>query len=516
VARGAVIVVATIFLDGFDKYGPPVNALFNPTIVTPPLAQGKWTLQNAFGNPNIAPGLSATGYAVQLTVGSVGSIGMSRTLPTNYARLIGGIRFSAPLAGDCGIVFYDNATPQCSVIIENTSGFIAVKQGSNGTTLQLSSASVAGNTTHYLEYDITFNTGGLGGWTIWLDGVQILSGTGTTRQTANNFANVVQLLSVASAFGSTFIVDDMYTFDPTTAVNNSVLLSNPAVITDFPISDSQTNFINDGNVFGNYYSLSDSSYSMTANTLYLAKFTPNISCTVNDIVILPNTTSVGANFKGVIYADSSGAPGGLLSSGTQVTGCTAGTLLTLPLVTPHALTAGTPYWIGLIGDTTVYEIQFGSALTGFTASNAYSGGAPGSAPAMTGGQNAIVLYGLCTGAATNWASEALNPPIGDVSSVSTSTIGTIDLYNFPALPGSVSTVYTVVVSANCHLSSPGSHTFDTVADSNGSQSGGSNINLVPTINYAWYDSIFELDPHTSASWLPTSVNNAIYGMLMTA
>jgi len=65
------------------------------------------------------------------------------------------------------------------------------------------------------------------------------------------------------------------------------------------------------------------------------------------VAIVPGATSGTAKFKAVAYADSAGAPGSLLSSGTEVVGCTSGSTLTGALITPQSLTAGTPCWIGL-------------------------------------------------------------------------------------------------------------------------------------------------------------------------
>lgn len=505
--------MATLIIDGFDKYGPP-NGTGGQPLVSPPLAQGGWTLVDAFGKPVVANGLSANGYSVQFNCNTLARILAAKTLPNNFIRLVGGFRFYSSLSGICGLVFYDNSTAQCSMIVEPLSGFIAFKEGENGTTLQQSTASVAANTVHYLEFDITFNSGSLGGWTVWLDGVQVLLGTGTTQQSGNNYANVVGFVAVGGTFGETFTFDDFYLFDSSGTTNNAVLLSNPAVITQFAIADHQTQFANLGNVFGNSYAVQavSSLYAILPNTLYLAKFTPNVNCTINSILIEAVTTNNTANFKGVIYSDNAGVPNALLSTGTEVTGVVIDTPQTLPLVTPQALTAGTPYWIGVIGDSGVNLMQFGGVASGYRANNTYASGAPSTAPTMTPGQTAIVLYGSCVGAATNWESEALNPPIGDLSSVSAATPATEDLYVFPAIPSSVTTVYSVCVSGNCKLSAPGTHTFDLEALSGATLGTGSNPNISPTTNYTWYDSYFDVDPNTGVAWVPINVTNGFYGM----
>lgn len=515
--------MATVFLEGFDKYGP--GDIITPAAATS-LAQGGWSMSgNGFGTPSdevsIVAGLSSSGSAVKLapTSGlSAPAVFMTRTLKTNYSRLIGGFRFSINYPtnqGLAGCVFVDNSTPQCSILVHPVSGFIYIAQGNNGAVLQTSIASVAYNTTHYLEFDITFNSGAFGGWTVWLDGAQIMSGTGTTRQSANNFANVFQYSVTATAAGSgiaTATFDDMYLFDGTTAFNNSVLLSNPNIITQYGLSDSQTQFTNNGNVFGNTYSIDASVYSDSANSLYLAAFQPNVNCTINSVVFMPLTNSPTANFRGVIYADSSGAPGTLLSSGTQTTGIVAGTLLNLPLITPQALTAGTKYWLGFINDTTINTRIFDGGIFGFRANNTYGSGAPSSAPTMTPNQSSLLLYGACTGAVTNWESEALNPPLGDVSSVFSNVTNTEDLYNFPVVPSTVTAIYSIGVIGNSKLNAAGAHTIDLVTVSNTTPSFGSNPNQVQTVDYTWYDSYFDVDPHTNIAWTIVAANAATHGM----
>ncbi len=132
----------------------------------------------------------------------------------------------------------------------------------------------------------------------------------------------------------------------------------------------------------------------------------------------PGATSETAKFKAVAYADSTGAPGSLLSSGTEVVGCTSGSTLTGALVTPQSLTAGTPCWIGFITDTSVILQQADSGTSGYKASNTYASGAPGTAPAMTGGQASWLLYGNVSGiTGHNWLELDNNPALGDLSSV---------------------------------------------------------------------------------------------------
>lgn len=543
--------MATIFIDGFDKYGVP-NTLAPKTYYS--LNQGGWSQLFPLSGINaafIVPGLAGLGGgAIQLgptTVPSNNAI--AKTLPNNFSRLIGGVRFRTDTNASVGIMFYDNATLQCFIRINQLSGRISLCHGDwspqnidTATSIADSLAAVAANTEHMLEWDINFGTNA--SYIIYLDGVQILSGLGLTIQTANSYANVFQLFNRGSSVfgvGSICAFDDLYMFDQTTSFNNSVLLANSIIFTDFPLADHQAQFVNNGNVVGNYFNPSNDpltpwnfgnagAISPAANSLRLQPMTPNVNCTIDSISIAlarTNTSNPTAKFKGVIYADSSGIPGTLLSSGTEVVGYITGQPVVMPLASPQALTAGTQYWIGFINDSTFTMVLWdeldpanGGAVPitdiGQTANNTYASGAPSPAPAMTKNQASLGIMGICTGAATNWQTEAVNPPVGNRSSVSSSNVSDEDLYQYPGLLPTVTKVYTVAVSGNAYLSGPGLRQFDLVALSGAVESSGSVTGFVPTMSPNWFETYLDTDPNTGIAWTPTTVMNGFFGMELTA
>ncbi len=508
--------MATIFVEGFDQYG--ATSINTPNLVNTSLPQGGWT---PYSSPalNIVPSLNGqAGYAIQCEENFAGDIsGLAKTLPNNYTRLIGGFRMLTPaqLAGPAGVMLFDNTTCQCSIAVQPISGRLGFCLGSiEGTLLDTSLSSLAGNTEHYIEFDITFGVGNAGGWTVWLDGVQAMQGVGTTVVSANSYANVV-MLATALQF-TTAAFDDVYIFDDTTTFNNAVLLSNPVVLTDVPIAASQTQFANDGNAIGNTNSTLSGSASISANSLILTPVTPAVACNAASVAIQLNSgNDPTAQFRAVIYADNAGAPGALLASGNDSIGFTSNELLILPLATQPALVAGTQYWIGFINDTAI-NVQYASVLGNpyRYVANTFASGPPATAPAMTSGTTPLFMYGLCTGSAENWNSVSLLPPLGDTSSVSTATAGDTDLYTYPALPNNVTAVYTVSVSGNCHLDQSGNRRFDMTAKSGTAIGNGLNTNIAPTVTYAWYDSPFDTDPNTGVAWTKTAAESAAYGMTL--
>ncbi len=207
--------------------------------------------------------------------------------------------------------------------------------------LGTSAASVSAGTTHYLEWDITF--GNSATYEVWLDATSILNGTGDIQATANARATGFALIAGRVVGASVvFTVDDLYLFETTGSTNNAILLTNPRVETTVPAADSATAFLFGAGVLGASaaYQGVTATNAPGANQFFLRKYTPTANCTLNSVAIVPGATSGTAKFKAVGYADSAGAPSSLLSSGTEVVGCTSGSTLTGALITPQSLTVG--------------------------------------------------------------------------------------------------------------------------------------------------------------------------------
>jgi hypothetical protein len=498
--------MALLFLESFDKYGP-VNS--NPTSVNAMLTAGEWT--SAGVNWSVVAGLSSTGQAISGGMG--GALPLVKTLSANYSRLIGGVRFASNLVGGfaAGVGFGDAGAVQCTITI-NPAGTISLRNGlaTSATILATSGTSVSANSTHYLEWDITF--GNSAAYQVWLDGVSLFSGTGDTTTTANNTAN--QFILAASVTATiTMTYDDLYLFDSTGTTNNAVLLTSPRVETTFPTSDSAVQFAFGAGILGSNAARVATTSAPAAGSLVLRRFTPAVAGTLASITIMPGGTSAPANYRGVCYADSGGtAPGTLMSSGTQVTGVTSGTAATLPLTTPQSLSAGTQYWIGFINDTAVVLQQSDGSTLGYRAANTYASGAPGTAPAMTSGQASWLLWGNLTGiSGANYNEVTQQPPPGAQSYVFDATVGHEDLYNFGALSTSPAFVYAVAVKGYIQKSDAGAKTISLRMKSSATDSAGSLAGQTPATTYGWMTSLFPTDPNGSIAWTGTALNAATSG-----
>jgi hypothetical protein len=498
--------VATIFIEGFDKYGPlsVSSASQIPWNLT-----AEWTSATA-GIYNIVAPLSSTGFALSLATTAGGNVvQLSKTFP-NVSRIIGGYRFQTELAvvRSNTTVFTDGGTPQVA-FDWNATGNLVVRSGLNGTILGTSAGNIGANSTHTLSWDITIGT--TAAFQFWVDGVSFLSGTGDTGGgTVNNQVNSFAFYNTAVNW--TGIFDDLYLFDSTGSTNNAVLLTNPRVETGFPNSDSAVQFSFGAAIVGKPYWATAGTIAPGANQLFIRPFTPVLSCTLNSVSVIPSATSAVAKFKAVLYSDSSGSPDTLTATGAETVGTTAGIALTSAFGAGQSLTGGTQYWLGFITDTSVALHVVDAGTAGQRKANTYTSGAPaGPLTGMTTGQNNWVIYGNVSGISVNYAEVNLNPPADDLSFVFSATVGHEDLYGFPALSTTPSNIYVVAVKGYIRNATSGGRTIDLRMKSNTTTSSGSNPGQSPGTSYLWFGSHFETDPDTSASWTISGLNAAKSG-----
>jgi hypothetical protein len=146
--------VATIFIEGFDKYGAP-DTLSSKTQYA--VAQGGWSLDDPTDtNIVIRPGLAGLGGGA-VSLGPTNAfrwMASGKFLNNNYGRLLGGIRFVTDGLGYTGFLFYDSPKVQCFILVDPTTGLISFNLGGtsgiNGTTIASSFAAVTTGTEHML------------------------------------------------------------------------------------------------------------------------------------------------------------------------------------------------------------------------------------------------------------------------------------------------------------------------------------------------------------------------------
>lgn len=518
---------AIIDFEGFEKYGPVGNGATFASVTatnlavlnvgtTPLVSQGflkEWTTFSFSPNARgcgFIEGLLGSGTALLITGSSTTNITAIHTFGANYSRVIVSAAVMVNLSGNVGFNVCDSGTVQVSVWIDS-SGQVNVGRGTfgAGATLFTSAALISSATRHCLEIDVTINNT-TGYFQIWLDGVSLFQSNTSqnTRTTANNYGNQIQLVAATNAL---IAFDDLVWCDNTSGTG--IPFGNWTIEGLVPTADSAVAFAASNRaVIGPWYSgETTSTLSPGADRLVLVPVTLAAGVTLSSVEIWPSATSAGAKMKGVVYSDSGGAPGSLLSSGTEVVGTTADVVATLPLVTPQALTGGTLYWVGYITDT-----NFGVRLsdtwsaTGQTAANTYASGAPVTAPAMSAANNPCI-WGVGTSPANNVMSINLttppvvttNTPIGWNGSA---TVGQQDLFDLSNLSTLSTSIFSVKVSVMADKSDAGARTMDILVKSGPSTSVGSNSGISPATNPGFYSSLFDTDPNTGVGWLASNVD----------
>lgn len=493
-----------VFTEGYDKYGPVGVADF-----TTRAAQGEWnTYSGNAGGLTIVNSLVGPGYAARFaTAGNPNAFnGFTKNLPASYARAIGGFCFSSAFGnGPVGITLYDSGTAQVSVVC-NGSGFIEVRRGDNiSTVIATTLQSVSINTVHWVEYDITIhNTTGI--IKIWLDGIATsinLTGQNTRVSSNNSYNQFANTCRAASGFSHDATFDHLYLWCYTASGGSETpALTNWIIETQTCNADDTSNWSIGAHAIQNEYD-NRTNNAPGANQLALEQVTADASGNITGLAVLPAGTSATAKFKAVIYANNAGAPDTLLATGTEVTGCTAGTLLDLPLSSPFAVTSGTIYWFGYITDTSV-SLYANSKTTGYKKANTYASGPPSPAGSgFTTGQATWLMLAKMSGVTTHYTQLDDAIPLDDLSYNVSSTATQEDLMGFPALSVTPAVIYSVAVKGRIAKSDSGARTIDLRTKSGATTSSGNVAGQAPSLTYQYLSSYFLTDPNTSAAWTGT-------------
>lgn len=514
------------FIESFRGYGPRLNQDFaayvgpgnlaeNAAALNPMSLQGLLAeyLSASFSNQsNIAliNGLGGSGGTALLLNPNVNnpSFSLRHSMPDNYARIRCGFSHMTNLGGNGGVTFLDAGTAQCTIYIDSA-GRVNVFRGAS--TIYQSGALILQNVRHYFVVDLTIHatTGTLD---LWMDGTLLQSLTGLdTNSNANNFVNQWEFFAATAgnkhAFGDFFIQDNT---DGAATITGDRIVDGLLVTADSAVQFSPT-----VGLVGDFHAQQTATTNAPgANQLVLVPVTPNVNATINAVNIMPRATSASAKFRGVIYADSSGSPDSLLSSGSEVTGCTSGTALALALTTPQALTAGTQYWIGYITDTSV-AIQVSSPYQsiGQRKANTYTSGAPNPAGAMTTGQSTWAIWGTSSGMTVNYDQVNRLPPAmiasAPIAYNQSGTVGHVDSYvveNLSVTPTAIDLVQVKVLGMRTDA---GARTINIRAKSGSTSGNGDNAGITPPTSLQWLSSRFANNPATSAPWTPAEVNGML-------
>lgn len=134
-----------------------------------------------------------------------------------------------------------------------------------------------------------------------------------------------------------------------------------------------------------------------ANTIYLVPVTPDGALTLDDISIMPASSSATVHYTAVVYSDLDGDPHELLNAGVQETGMTAGQAAVSAFVNPTGLLMNVRYWIGIRMDEAIeFQLADDTSTTGVISTATYSNGTPPVITQLSVGKPSIQVWGDLT------------------------------------------------------------------------------------------------------------------------
>ena len=519
-----------ILKDSLQKYGSIGSAIktgWNNNIPLPSLsslatslAQGGW---NVFSNDNynitVAAGIASSDISSIRFTRYENVCYITRTLQNNISRIMGFFWVKpGGVNNQPGVTFYDGYSAQCSIVINQYTGFISLRTGDCiGAVMSTSSTALTAGQGVCVAFDISI--GASASYQLWINNISAFSGVGNTRGgTSNSYVNFIGIGYTINLHNLDFVdFSNIFINDNTGSTNNTVLLTSPVIKVDYAITDNSTQFTQTAITIGSsrisniLFSSSPSITSWStpgANTLFLRPFTSSVNMTLNGVSCIPQATSIGANFKAVIYADNAGNPDTLIATGTIVTDSIENSVLTSLFESGQALTGGTQYWLGFITDTAVSLWIADVDINGRIISNTYSSGAPNPAGSMTTGYPNWAIWGSGTGGSQNYAALNNDPPIG-LSYNQSATVGQQDLFTFS---GTITgQVYGVGLSILASNPGGGTRTGNGEISSSGTLSAGNNPGWSPGSTPIWYDTWIAEDPATNSAWTSSAVNAALGG-----
>lgn len=484
-------------IDGFDKYGPP-SVAGNPNNSDDGLVLGEWTVV-AGTQYIVSPLVSGKGYALR------NNSTMYKTIAGNCARSIGCLYFRRSVVTACApFLLSDAGTDQCCLSIDTSGNLTFRRGGVAGTILGTYNLALPIDGTMTVAWDVTVhNSTGIA--KIWINGGDAsgnpqISLTGQdTASTANNYLNRFYF----DGNGGLQRWDHLWAGFYTSSGGSEVPpIDGPYVDTDYPTGDDSTAGTIPGSLLGSN-AHNGTTASSTANILRLYPVVAETSGNLASVSLMVGTSSAGAKFKAVIYADSAGAPAALVATGNEVVGVVDSVVATSAFGSPPAVMAGTAYWIGFICDTSLalYTSYNDTGSPGRTLANTYTSGAPASAASATAG-NGFMFYGTITGSTDSFSAvnNSTAVPSTTDSYTQLAAVGDEDLLSFPALSITPAQIYRVHIKAFMLKSDANPLSADMRTKSSSTSSSGSDAALQPGITAAWAGSRFPTDPATGVAW----------------
>jgi hypothetical protein len=487
--------MAWSFGDGFDLYTAAADA-----------TAGYWDV-GTVPSMTFQPGRFTGSQAWQC--GTTG-IFLTKTSGVNDAvhHLVVAFRQTAAITGSTlggYLQLLDGATAQCSVVFRSDGAILLTSGGPAGTALATYTGAVAANNTWYqFEIEVVINNT-TGSFKVRKNGNSVDDfslGSLNTRVSANSYAN--KLIFGVNASVSQQQFDDLFWKSDAASVP---WMGDIRCFTRMPASDQTAVFSRTPT--GAYPLFTQNAISaVAANQGRYAPFTIGNNGSIGSVTV-PFTVASTANFKCTIFSDNANAPGTALGSATPVSAPAIGTA-TFTFGTPVSVTAGTKYWVGVIGDA-ASGTQGASSLTtvGVTSASPTYAAFPASNPTVTTGVNPI-CFGIGITPAVNWPFVAEAQQDATTSYVYSSTVNDADFYGISSISSTPATVIACTTRAYGQKSDAGTRTM-AVQVKSGATTVASPTLVLSSSGFQWAWRTDVTDPNTGAAWTPAAVNTVLIG-----
>ena len=437
---------------------------------------------------------------------------LARVVPGSPSTFYHGVRMNVngqAYAGETLVIIKDSTgAEQYRLNFTLSSGsFSVVRTGS--VTIGTSAAGVIpSNGFFYFEIGGTISST-VGTVIVRVNGSTVLNLSGV-----NNFggsaANVGSIgYGAHNGAATPLLIAHLYTCDGTGSANNTFL--GDVRVQYLPPASNATDVFTPQTGSVSYTPQSGGVSTNSSNTIYFTQVRAPASGTLTGLAIYSNS-AVSGNFQMAIYSDNNGLPGTLLASSATVLNVGVGTN-SFSITGGPTILAYTYYWVAINSDAiSSYRPNSTSLCNAATQSRTYVSGYPSTAAASASGVAGIAVT-VTVATTTNYGIAGDINPSSSGTYNQSNNLNDQDTFNISALASTLNTIYAVNVKALGKKLDAGNRSIAMVAVSGGTSSYGSNVALSTSLKVI--NSIYAVDPNTSAAWTTSAVNAINIGYKIT-
>jgi hypothetical protein len=406
----------------------------------------------------------------------------------------------------------DGATNQVCIVFRSDGAILLTSATPAGTVLATYTGAVTAASTWYaFEFEVVIHPSA-GSFAVRKNGNTSNDFSATalnTRPGANSYANKLTVGSQAVA--SSYFFDDLLWRSDASSVP---WVGDLRCLTRRPASDAAVQWTPSSPALP-VQTIAFSANTASTNTIArFSAFTAPVSGSVGTVSLIPGVVWTG-NVKCSLFASSASTPGAVLGSATPLSTMPSGTPAIFTFGTPVAVTAGTQYWVGIIGDTNVSGVYpTGAGSTGLQQASTSYAAFPTANPATSAVAALVATVNITATGNPNSAMVQDTTQDAATSYVYSSTVGQSDLYGISAIGSTPSSIVAVTTRAYCQKSDAGTRNVAVQLKSGGTTVQGTSTALNTV--WSWLYRTDTTDPNGGGPLTAVAVNNMTIGCVVTA